>query len=840
MKTKILVGILVVVIVISGGWVILDQFQCEEFCTANLLEDCDGKRVSVMGTVKFSKTDFLCDIEDRDVKYTWLGDCILILNEDIPIPYNLSGKKVEVTGVIDASTGELCGVYRAEECAGKYYPTMIRIEEIEVMEDQNQSTGDIKITADKNLTGKIELIGSKVPSADMEFIYDQPCLFMPSDLSTETNCSKILGISSERGVDTDDDGLYDRLAITVEINVTETGNYLISGILGSGGNYIVSDTTGETRAMVTSVYYFPFHLERGIRTMELNFSGEGIYEKKQSGVYAVDVMLCGICNENMCSDSKSFNLSRYDYTEFQKLPAEITDTWEYLEDLDEDGLADYLAIEVQLDVWKSGNYTVYGSLDYLDERVGEYYISITGNRTESYLTRGKHKVRLRFDGTHIYKSKINGSFILNLQLGLMDEYHRYIGFRALNTSEHFYMEFQKPKVEFTGVYSDFGVDTDGDGRYNYLAVSVGVDVREAGEYEIFAWLGDENREMIDYCSNESYLSEGMQTVTLHFDGISIGSHDVDGYYMMASLLIRDLDNNDIDAVEDAYNSSFYRYADFEMPATVRGFIRDDRGHPIYKARVSLDPCHDFCGFDFTDENGSYSIARLMEGGYTVYVYRPERLNRAELKLNVSLSEGQTLVLNFTLERESAIKGTVVDAGGEAVYARVDITGDCVRTTCMVLGSTYTNLTGEYAFQGLKPGNYTIYAIPSNFNLIGTYRSEVEVSAGETAVVDIALKPCGSIRGKITDARGNPLAEAWAQIVGFETPLYHVCMHADECEVGTYVIPGLEPGEYEVRALVKIGEEYIEISPKKVYVGIGKTTRVDFTLTNNDQNDSRGN
>jgi len=35
-------------------------------------------------------------------------------------------------------------------------------------------------------------------------------------------------------------------------------------------------------------------------------------------------------------------------------------------------------------------------------------------------------------------------------------------------------------ISFTNVYTDYGIDTDGDGKYNYLAIDVWVNVKEAG------------------------------------------------------------------------------------------------------------------------------------------------------------------------------------------------------------------------------------------------------------------------------------------------------------------------------------------------------------------------
>ncbi|RLF52632.1 MAG: hypothetical protein DRN19_00590 [Thermoplasmata archaeon] len=83
--------------------------------------------------------------------------------------------------------------------------------------------------------------------------------------------------------------------------------------------------------------------------------------------------------------------------------------------------------------------------------------------------------------------------------------------------------FDSPPAEFTGNFSDYGLDTDDDGLYNYLVVEVGVNVSEPGEYIIqgnlryynettgeWEWLHNVGSE------NFSNLSRGIHNVSLQF------------------------------------------------------------------------------------------------------------------------------------------------------------------------------------------------------------------------------------------------------------------------------------------------------------------------------------
>jgi len=106
-------------------------------------------------------------------------------------------------------------------------------------------------------------------------------------------------------------------------------------------------------------------------------------------------------------------------------------------------------------------------------------------------------------------------------------------------------------------------------------------------------------------------------------------------------------------------------------------------------------------------------------------------------------------------------------------------------------------------------------------------------------LDVTLKQCGSILGKVTDSFGNPITQmpeykqGEGYEIGFETPRYAILDEKDAKEFGyepgTFIIPYLEPKEYMIGAYVIIDGKTIELPPKKVKVELGKTIVINFVF-----------
>ncbi len=100
-----------------------------DFCEDKVLEDCDGKRVSVIGTFITSKAHFLSEIENREVKYQWAGEIMIDDSEGMK-----EGERYKVIGIVRKG-GQPCGMNN-EQCMLDEkgvilpYPTKIEVEKI--------------------------------------------------------------------------------------------------------------------------------------------------------------------------------------------------------------------------------------------------------------------------------------------------------------------------------------------------------------------------------------------------------------------------------------------------------------------------------------------------------------------------------------------------------------------------------------------------------------------------------------------------------------------------------------------------------------------------------------
>lgn len=183
-------------------------------------------------------------------------------------------------------------------------------------------------------------------------------------------------------------------------------------------------------------------------------------------------------------------------------------------DTDGDGIYDYLTVEAEVHVTTAGNYSVSGWLT-------NNGTAVVWTSNHTYLDAGIQTMELNFDGIDIHQHSVNGVYTLSIKL--YDDYLNLVDYQynAYDTSVYYYELFQKGAVEFTGNYSDRGMDTDGDGFFDYLTVEAAVNVTTAGNYRISGWLNTNNGTAMVWTSNHTDLNAGIQTVELNFDGIAI-------------------------------------------------------------------------------------------------------------------------------------------------------------------------------------------------------------------------------------------------------------------------------------------------------------------------------
>jgi|GEM_PF-4483717 len=111
----------------------------------------------------------------------------------------------------------------------------------------------------------------------------------------------------------------------------------------------------------------------------------------------------------------------------------------------------------------------------------------------------------------------------------------------------------KNKIQFNGLYYDYGQDEDGDGLNEFVILKVGVNVRKAGLYTLEGLLYDVNDGKEIPVGNVSYLNFGSKTLELELSGMR-----TPGPYRLKSLVIYD-ENKDLVAESTAeYSTREYR------------------------------------------------------------------------------------------------------------------------------------------------------------------------------------------------------------------------------------------------------------------------------------------
>ncbi len=374
----------------------------------------------------------------------------------------------------------------------------------------------------------------------------------PSDI-TPNSAAVFTGNYNTYGIDSDGDGIYNLLGADIEINVLEAGDYSIVGTLKSKTGKVIT-SRGSNHSTIPLGYFLSASAP-GLNTVSLTFSGEDIYNSGIDGVYTIEL---AILDENgLVIDSETVSTSSYSHTEFGEVPARMHILKDYGNDTNGDGLYDYLTVEIYINVSRAMNYGIVAVLH--SSRDGEI---ITSMDVSQYLD-SPQVVKLKFEGIEIRKSGVDGPYVV--EISLHAENGSQIAYEEYNTSVYKSTDFQLPIQKFTANYSDYGVDSDGNGLYDYLAVDVGLKITSSGEYTIEGWLYDKNGNPIEVASTTEYLDEGLQSVVLEFNGISIYRNRMDGPYYVKYLTLKE--SGIIDFVEDAYTTSGYRFTDFQQPPT---------------------------------------------------------------------------------------------------------------------------------------------------------------------------------------------------------------------------------------------------------------------------------
>jgi hypothetical protein len=300
---------------------------------------------------------------------------------------------------------------------------------------------------------------------------------LSTNLIPKVNASdgaELTGNIIDGGKDTDADYKYNYLEVAIQINVTNEGSYRVE----------VPSLTYSQDSFNYTYYFWRFcygYLTSGLQWLNVSFPGPLIYANKLNvnGIGEIRLYRDWYMIDSLYYVSFS---QVYNYTDFD-CAATLTGTiYDNGVDTDSDGLFNSLQIGVEINVTDPATYEVY-----VYALSGTVWVYVSNYSKEVFLNPGIQVVNVSLDGVKIYASHGNVSTVSVISLYFYDEeYYSYtigeIHSRPLDKT-YSYTEFDTYAF-LTGKILDEGIDEDHDGLYDYLEVSVEVNVTDAGYYII--------------------------------------------------------------------------------------------------------------------------------------------------------------------------------------------------------------------------------------------------------------------------------------------------------------------------------------------------------------------
>jgi len=380
--------------------------------------------------------------------------------------------------------------------------------------------------------------------------------------------AELTGTIIDLGKDTDEDGKYNYLEVSIQINVINEGYYRVE---------IPSLTYSWYSHNYT--YYFwhsrEGYLTSGLQWLNVSFPGSAIYANKLNVTAVGEVRLC----KDWSTIGIMYNIPFshvYSYTEFD-CAATLTGTI-YSDGVDTDGdwLFNSLQIGVEVNVTDAATYGVYVSALF-----GTVWVYVY-NQSRVFLDSGVQVVNVTLDGVKIYAAHGNVSTVSTISLYVYEEEYYYytiaeVFSRPLNKT-YSYAEFD-PMAFFTGTILDEGVDEDDDGLYDYLKISVQVNVTDAGYYRIeFSNLvGNYSDYIYEGCGWANEYKNGMYLINFTVYGPKIYGARVNPVYVDRLLIEYQSPSWELIKLDERHMVQLpvlYNYTQFESHAFFTGRVYD--------------------------------------------------------------------------------------------------------------------------------------------------------------------------------------------------------------------------------------------------------------------------
>ncbi|MCJ7448226.1 MAG: T9SS type A sorting domain-containing protein [Bacteroidales bacterium] len=396
---------------------------------------------------------------------------------------------------------------------------------------------------------------------------------------TDLAYASFTGTYTDSGVDENSDGLFDYLKVVTGINVTSAGLFRLVARLNDN---TLKEITFYNQALT---------LSQGVQTVDITFDGLKIREKAIDGPYKVTFQIHNEYGDTLDFKPNAYTTASYNYTAFKTKPFYFTGNYAHkYNGMDVYKEFKYLSVSAEVNISTAGSYLCEGALYDENGKVIELQDSLIA------LDAGTSNIVFNFAGEKIRKNQTNGPYYLKyLSISrngerdfILDAY--YIDWLYLFT------EFERAKGIFNGYFAESGVDKDSDNRFDSLKVTIGVNLRNFLNYNVFGYLYDKNGNQISKSNviGKSETGYGDNLVDLFFDGISIYLHGVDGPYYLKNISLQNEAGNSLDAIISADTTIAYKFTDFQKPANL---IELTGNYSDTKTDVNSDEAYEYLTVD---------------------------------------------------------------------------------------------------------------------------------------------------------------------------------------------------------------------------------------------------
>lgn len=293
---------------------------------------------------------------------------------------------------------------------------------------------------------------------------------------------------------------------------------------------------------------------------------------------------------NIHVDARRVTIQRQDSLLFSVSPQTaiiqgVARSW--TEDEDQNGLIDWLKIEVIVDVLQAGYFDLEGRLV---DGSGFFVHSdqfASRNNNPNQLQPGRYAMVLAYSGGAFWQSGRNGPYTLT-GVALSDTSGQPVQVDSRNnlftTAAYTVNQFEHPVVRLVSMTEE-AIDQNGNSRFDLLTFTVRLGVSKTGSYVINGRLVDPNGDEIAWSSGAFNASAaGEYAATISFPGSQIGAHRVNGPYALKDVSIYNQQGTAMVYLETIGTTRPYSFTQFEggfylqgLPIVTRNYVGGSGG-----------------------------------------------------------------------------------------------------------------------------------------------------------------------------------------------------------------------------------------------------------------------